>query len=252
MVPQTINFKNAKGMDITDLESWKTAFSAAASRKHWKEGRSACELARLFCRGNGLQIIQDVLASIGIHEDGLCGIIEKETKFDSYRNGRRHDLAFSGRRWFVGVESKAGEPFGYSIAEEYKNRKKYFKQHPNSRRVRRIQELMRKYFDVNIDGAESKYLNLKYQLLAAFAGCMAETGTPGDAAVLLVMAFPPAGNHKTDNRADFVNFMNALGMTPEESPAIKNTRPALRFHGNINNRDAYAFYIELKGPDGKI
>ncbi len=107
-------------MPLTDLSAWRDAFVAIDKNSgHWKEGRSACSLARYFLSGRGETEIVATLNGILGDNSVEClerGEIECLCPFDAYRNPRRQDMGIwgrtkNGRRFFIGVEAKVDEPF---------------------------------------------------------------------------------------------------------------------------------------------
>ncbi len=136
---------------LTDLSSWRDAFVAIDKNPgHWKEGRSACSLARYFLSGKGEAEVITALNGILGDDPVEClerGEIECLCPFDAYRNPRRQDMGIwgrtkNGRRFFVGVEAKVDEPFSDDTlgnAREKARRTKIEK--PKSRALDRIHGL---------------------------------------------------------------------------------------------------------------
>lgn len=256
-----MKFKNTKGSIISDLNSWEKAFievdHAKRPEQHWKRGRSAYELAYCFCENNGFEILNDLLDSIGIHENNLSelGTIEMRTNFDKFRNGRAHDLAISGKHCFIGIEAKVDEPFGKEISDELADKEKDLAKNPASKGTVRIHELTLKY--LGVDASDPSIGTLSYQLLTALAGCLTEAEKSGVVTILPIMVFhstgycdaynPEKGN---TNREKFIQFMDALSMTKEENRAIAHTLSVLQYHGKINGQNVYAFYIDIAGTHG--
>jgi hypothetical protein len=95
-------------------------------------------------------------------------IIEKSDPFDAYLNPRKHDLAIYGwvgeteqkcAKFKILVEAKVDEPFGPTVEEAYQASL----ENPNSKLPNRIDELLDKYSD---DEVQRKWLKqCRYQLL---------------------------------------------------------------------------------------
>jgi hypothetical protein len=117
-----MKFCGSAGDAIESFEGWKR-FGLPSSRaaKHWKEGRSACELARAWTSSGVLKMPADVIAYLesqpafmGFH--ALSGKIELETVLPFVNAGPRcHDLIVVGEARdgsvLVSIEAKADEEF---------------------------------------------------------------------------------------------------------------------------------------------
>ena len=91
--------ENRDGKRIGDLKAWGE-LAKPASTTHWKEGRSAMELARAWTTGSGAidlsALLERARATSGFLPERA--IAEAQTAFDSFRGGRRnHDLLVIGR-----------------------------------------------------------------------------------------------------------------------------------------------------------
>ncbi len=158
---------------LADLATWKKAFIAIDKNpRHWKEGRSACSLARYFLSRRAepeiVAILNGLLAGEGDAVECLeRGEIECLCPFDAYRNPRRQDMGIwgrtkNGRRFFVGVEAKVDEPFsddtlGSALAKAEKSRQAK----PKSHALDRIHGLC-DWFGVSPDNETVR--DLRYQL----------------------------------------------------------------------------------------
>ena len=103
--------KNNK--NINSLEDW-FEFAAPTKEDHWKDGRSAKELAKYILSGNGYlpQEIKDILLQIGCSQDKIFkGEPEKITSLKVGRGtGRHHDLLLEQEKEIVvGIEAKAND-----------------------------------------------------------------------------------------------------------------------------------------------
>ena len=156
---------------LADLSSWRDAFEAIDKNpRHWKEGRSACSLARYFLSGRGEAEVIAALNGILGDDPVEClerGEIECLCPFDAYRNPRRQDMGIwgrtkNGRRFFVGVEAKVDEPFSddtLGSASEKAVKTKIAK--PESHALDRIHGLC-DWFGVSPE--DETVRNLRYQL----------------------------------------------------------------------------------------
>jgi HD domain len=115
------------GDAIEDICDWEQ-HGAPASKEHWKPGRSAHCAAESWLSGSGARSLRALLdrcaalAGLKIEQ----AVVEQQTSFDHLRGGRRnHDLLVigtaGGRRTVIGVEAKADEAFGQTLAEYAKD-----------------------------------------------------------------------------------------------------------------------------------
>ena len=87
------------GDAITTIEEWFEKAPPARGEKHWKDGRSAKELARRWLRGRLPAEIQELLeshpATAGFVAD--YAVPETRTHFDEFSGPRCHDLIVMGK-----------------------------------------------------------------------------------------------------------------------------------------------------------
>lgn len=133
---------------ISSMEEWLLYAAPARKELHWKEGRSANELARSFLEG-GFPPMLIALTELLHSNAELRGfeaewaVPEYETKLDQFRgNGRNHDLIIVGKvnakRILIAIEAKADESFG-DLVEVYGTRS--LKNNPRSKSPERIRQL---------------------------------------------------------------------------------------------------------------
>ncbi len=158
---------------LTDLSAWRDAFVAIDKNQgHWKEGRSACSLARFFLSGRGApEIVAALNGLLAGEEDAVeClerGAIECICPFDAYRNPRRQDMGIwgrtkNGRRFFVGMEAKVDEPFSDdTLGSACEKARKTKIEKPESHALDRINGLC-DWFGVSPE--DEAVRNLRYQL----------------------------------------------------------------------------------------
>ena len=118
-----ISVTNRHGEAIASVNEWR-ARAAPASEKHWKDGRSAQELAKAWVDGSGpvdlARLLDRQPATAGL--EITSAIAEAQVGFDAFPGGKRnHDLLVRGRSTdggvVIGLEAKADEPFGETVAE---------------------------------------------------------------------------------------------------------------------------------------
>jgi hypothetical protein len=119
---QQLHIRGCHGTTVTSLADWQ-AFGLPQERSHhWKPGRSACELATSWTRGEMIRIpgeVDGLLSSNVETRDHLwtAGYIEHETALPfSTRGPRCHDLFLTGTSItgipaVLSIEAKADESF---------------------------------------------------------------------------------------------------------------------------------------------
>ena len=214
---------NKNNTVITDITSWKNAFIEVDNSKHWKEGRSAHSLATYFLspaieQSLGMLKIKECLNACGYGDvEYTHARIEHESRFDTYRSGRKQDMVIwtqCGKcRIVVCIEAKVDETFGDTLSDAYNESLKYVKLHPASKRKARIEDLCQKY--LKIQPAEILEENgIRYQLLHYLAGSIGEAKGYGNIVFMPIMVFKASENYdfiKTKkNKEDYDAFMRTL------------------------------------------
>lgn len=170
--------KKADGPEIRILDTWFFNGGPAGDATHWKDYRSAKELARAWCRF-GVVRSPDELSTLLSQSKLLEGwelqqaVAEMQLQFDDNRHGNRNaDLAGWGSFGLEGrkenfaftIEAKADEKFEDSVRAWKKNRIRMSLRSGASERLNRLSEGL--FGDKPDDAIES----LQYQLLPALAG----------------------------------------------------------------------------------
>lgn len=157
---------------IRSLCEWYDRCPPKGKLKQWKEGRSAKETAKHWVHTIP-QPFKDLLKPLELKYT-LCSP-EYETKFDSYRNGRNHDLLILAKNKesdtvVISIESKADESFGDTVAKTKIAAQIAKDKNPNSKALERILELQIALFGKE----DNNQQDLRYQQLTAVAGTIAE------------------------------------------------------------------------------
>lgn len=228
-----MKIENTKKQLIVDFESWKTAFIEVDKKSkedngknNWKEGRSACTLAKYFTTPNieksdGIEKIKEYLEALGFSNPKFeYAEIEHPSPFDEYSSPRMQDLVIWGEskkgRILACIEAKVDEEFGEVLNQAYKKAKQKFDKNPNSKSKRkaRIEELCKKYLDVNPEDIKPKdKTNIRYQLLHYLAGSICEAKEYGNVVFMPIMVFKTDEYNETEgkrNSEDYKQFINAL------------------------------------------
>lgn len=203
---------------IEDIESWKKYAPPMGKDKHWRDGRSAKELAR-YITSSLPSIPQEICDSIPpiCNFDGDTNFqweAEYITEFVKFGygtgRGRTHDTIIYNEKIFIGIEAKADEKFGREISQELSEAK--------SNKMMRINNLCALLFR---DGT-TNHLNIRYQLVHALSGILLEANARKiNNAMLLIIIFNKSGRDQNGklyfdqktahkNHEDLANFLKAL------------------------------------------
>jgi len=180
---------------IKNEMDWFNIAPPEKGAEHWKDGRSAKELAKYFTAEGGTRIptaIKELLETYGVKDEQFICYPEHETKFDDFKgNGRKHDLLMVHKDIIIGIEAKAGEELGRTIQNEIEraNNAAQLRSSGKTNLPDRIKGLAKSIFD---DDNLLQIHNLRYQLLHATAGTLCEARERGvSRAVLLILNFKP-------------------------------------------------------------
>ena len=220
-----------KGETIRSIDDWHRLAPPAARNLHWKAGRSAMETARAWLSSPDSRMPPEVEAVLATSPDFAAveewtAEPEVELRFDRFAgNGRYTDLLVDAidahGRFSIAVEGKADESFGQSVRERLAAAVKERVARPNSNAEARVRSLCRDLFQ-GANPEDDAIGSLRYQLLIAVAGALAEAGRrSSQRAVLLVHEFVTAA---TDDRlharndADLRLFVRRLSRGGTELP----------------------------------
>jgi hypothetical protein len=212
------------------IRSWcdweKYAMPPDRKLKHWKEGRSAFELGRIWTAAGEPAVPVALAELLNSHEatQGTVirsGTTEHETHLPPGTHGPRcHDLALFAEQGHstvvICVEAKADEPFGATVADELRNAEK----RPVTRFRERLDWLTRSLLGLPAfksegrDAVSDQIRNLPYQLLTATAGTLLEAENRHSAkAILVIHEFrtPKTDDQKMERNASELNcFLRLL------------------------------------------
>ncbi len=201
---------------IESLDDWRDHAPPAQRQRHWKDGRSAKELARRWVRGQIPPEIRDLLntqpAFHGFRP--VKALAETRTPLDQRRgNTRNHDLLVVGRvegeTVLLDVEGKTDEPFGETITQRLSKAAA----NPRSRATDRVRDLCAAVLGAPPDAVG----HLRYQLLHAIAAAVqAAVGQGASRVAWIVHEFhsPALDKRKlARNAADLTAFTRHLGGT---------------------------------------
>src|SRR3954469_24472266 len=236
-----------RGRRLRTVVDWH-CLAPPAAKHHWAVGRSAMELARDWLEGDAAARTAALLrtppqlpganprAGVRAELTGLTlrdGIAEKLTRFDEIRGGpRHHDLLIHGSTssgpLIVGVEGKADESFDLTLRDYVANA---LRRRPETTRApERLDRLTTTFFGAVLDDAPGLG-DLRYQLLSALAGTLADAKLEGARhAVLLVHEFVTAQTNDAshaENADALAAFVDRLGLEGVSDDDVWITGPSL-------------------------
>jgi hypothetical protein len=163
-----------KGKEISSIEEWGN-YARLKSDKHWKDGRSAKEMAKLALSEDFRNIISTILKELSIYETSYKCEPEAKTCFGKgFGKGgpRNHDLLMIGNESIIGIEAKVSESFDKKVSEKS---------------TARVDALIKFLYGKDIEINKDK---LFYQLLTSSVGTIKEALNNGKKkAVVLFITF---------------------------------------------------------------
>lgn len=228
----TLVLRGYNGGSIASLDDWAShGLPPDRARRHWKDGRSAMELARCWTSAGIPRVPEQLTRLFASHPLTQnvaisSGTVEHATPLPFGPGGPRcHDLALQahngGDLVTICIEAKADEPFGGCVANELVEARK----RPSTKFPERLDWLSRSLLGIAaFNGADRTSLNpaaaiLPYQLLTGIAGTLVEADRQGcGLAIFVVHEFR---SHATDdermreNAKTLDGFINLLWATNE-------------------------------------
>lgn len=177
------------------------------------------ELAKSWFRNGTLAPPQELLDLLNSHDrtKGIrfaSGTPEKVTRLPERGEGRNHDLALIGctgaEQVTVCIEAKADEPFGSdSVLDYYNKALKKRTSGISTRAPERIEALLA-MIDPEVSVYESRWKDVRYQLITALCGTILQTIEDGSSlGVLVIHEFRTSltdDRKMHDNRQEFGKF----------------------------------------------
>lgn len=232
--------KIKKGEQVIDsLEKWEK-FGGPMKDEHWKDGRSAKELARYILNGEGEfpGEVENILSQIGCSQEKVfIGEPEKNTSLEGSGGGRHHDLFFvQDNEIVIGIEGKSDETFGDLLLKELSKK---------DITLNKLNRVITLYKDIYGD-EPLNILNMRYQLLTGVSGVLAEAQRRNiPKALFLVITLKEKGSFeqkKVDsNKKDFDNFIESIQEFNKGYTELGPYRVS-----NYQDIDLYIGYIEIE------
>lgn len=240
---------DSKKNTIKTITDWSKLFLENPKKaEHWKEGRSAYELANFILNKNGENYLIDLISNIlGEKISFENAIPELETRFDKFNHGREHDLGIwgtteSGKIIFVGIEAKVDEPFNSKISESYLIAKTKELNGEKTNAPKRIEKLIERSF-IKV---KRKHWELMYQLFYTLFGTLDSENNEkkSDIPIMLVIVFKTNlydDKKGRENYKEYVNFIKEFHS--EKLTSVKQNTEVYKL--NIENKSLYSVYLEL-------
>ena len=225
--------KNTK--QINSVDDWYNFAPPQNSSLHWKDGRSAKELAKYIIGGNGCipKEIEIILSQLGCNPNSIFyGEPEAVTSLEGRGGGRHHDLLrVKESEVVIGIEAKSDEDFGKSAHEEVfgNNDYKQLLYSISDNKFTRVNSLYNDIYGYDL----YKNMEIRYQLLTSTKGVLKEAKKANASkVVLLILTFKKENCYSErkikSNLQDLNNFIDSLG-TP-----LKNGQYNLPGYPNID------------------
>jgi hypothetical protein len=244
-----MEYLNPNKKVVKNINEWKEIFLKNPNKKnHWKEGRSAYELANFMLTKNGENIVKKFLEEILTEKIVFSnGYIEFEVKFDKYNHGREHDLGIwgktnNGKTIFVGIEAKVDEPLNETIKEVYIKNKVKELNGEKTNTLKRIENLLKRNFKY----ISEKQFEIRYQLIYSTAGTIdaSENKKLSDISIFLIIVFKSKsydiikGETNYNDFQYFIKEINARKILKKKGQEMYKT--------NIDGRDLYIGHLIIE------
>lgn len=232
--------KSELGREITNLTTWFKFAPPKAGKAHWKDYRSARELARCWCREGLPRCPSEMLELLNYRAQTRSLTVEQvvaemEIDLDRFPGGRRNaDLAFwgclpSGKKVVATVEAKADECFDVSLNKQLMDAAKT----PKSNIAERVNQLTLGILDRVPEGDD---LKLPYQLFTALAATARLAKLKkAKLGVLIIHEFISLTldfDKLIDNANSYKTFVHAIPGWETQSCKAGRLMTPLRLHGS--------------------
>ncbi|MBR5187863.1 MAG: hypothetical protein IKW18_05275 [Clostridia bacterium] len=225
---------------IFDTDTWFQIAPPMGGAKHWKDGRSAKELARYMTSEYPLipKEIEKTLRRFTDESAEFDWTAEYVTDFQSLGlgkgEGRNHDAFLFHSDVVVGIEGKADEPLGSQLIGDALET-------ASENKKQRIEKMIQMLFG----DAPENHKNIRYQLVTAAVATLLEANKRNvGKAVLMVIVFKKKGCFSEKkvkaNNEDIQRFLDEL--SEKEKDGIYSVPTA---YGREKNIEFYFKHIEI-------
>lgn len=170
------------GQLITSVDDWFRHAPPKGGTDHWRDGRSAKELARAWFESGSVSVPDELSALLASHPDTRSAVLESaepeaRIAFDRHRGEVRNaDLAvravLDGVPLAITIEAKADEPFDQLVPDTLADALDRLLERDRGAGIDRVRDLAISLLPPPRAGLPPLRL-LRYQLLTAIAGTMA-------------------------------------------------------------------------------
>lgn len=218
-----MRIEDSSGTEIANFADWAKLYASPQASRQWKKCRSAYSAAEFILHQDGARTLQNRVAEALCENLKIERVVpEYEVRFDEFGRGRVHDIALfgttnNGQSVFVGVEAKVDETFGASVKDSYLNSKAKQITGTSTNAPERIEKLLAIHFHK----PDSSMFDIRYQLLYATAGTIAEGA---DISILFVVVFKTALYDErigAENYQDYIKFMKIIGASSLKLPSTE-------------------------------
>jgi hypothetical protein len=237
------------GHEIRSVDDWFKYAPPKMGARHWKDGRSAKELARSWFRTEFASPPEELrlllegafLTEMEFDEARPECILELDDFRGEHRNCDLVVLCTAGtQRIVINIEAKADEPFGDSTVGAYYDQKL----NSASNVPKRIESLSAALFGKKPDAL---IRNLRYQLVHSTAATLIEAAdSKADVAVFLVQEFYSASLSSMklqQNRTDWANFVRVFPKLATTEVAKNQIVGPISVHGGGRVPNSVPLYL---------
>ena len=203
------------GTPIATLEDWAT-LAGPKRDDQWAEGRSAMETARAWLDGGGVDLPKEVATLLKRH-DAFGKLLawsaepEVQLRFDGFAGEPRNaDLLVQATDeqgdYLIAIEGKVDEPFGDTVGDTLAAAVERLVDNERSNGVTRVTQLVAALLGPRQEG-DPALKDIRYQLLTACAGALAEAARRGHSRVLVLIQ-----EFVTDRAQDKKLLINAIDL----------------------------------------
>lgn len=238
--------------EIVDCDSWYLHAPPEGGSKQWRDGYSAKEQAKAWCRSGSVAVPEEVWSAMSDFVVGGADEIyarpEHVTRLDRFSRARQHDLFACVRRngetvLVVGVEAKACETFDGIVADRATAV-------PPSKKRARCNLLSRALFGREVLDEETgavldeRLSRHGYQLWTAAVGTIIEAQQRGvDQVLVLVQQFVPGDVAEATRGGDARKWTSALEA---------NTKALDEFAAEIRAAGSESYKTEFVRPGTRL
>ncbi len=231
-----IRAKTITGEIIRSLDDWLRLAPPRQGEAHWRDFRSAKELAQSWLRNGEPAMPIEYAELLRSHRDTrsfkpTVGIAEMEIRIDEFGGPRNSDMVVIGKsgrsKILLAVEAKADEEFAKTIADELRGLP------PNSNKPERVARLAAGVLNRELDPSLT---SLRYQLLHALAATAIEAKShQAELGILLIQEFISLSvdfEKVTQNASDLKAFVQTVPGWTDADLSIGTLLPPITLNGN--------------------